>query len=381
MTTLPRYIQIANDMIAKRPGLKRPMRLPDEHTLAAEHKVARDTIRRALKLLQQQEAVVRRPSRGTYLQPLISTATNLKGKAIGFVPPSWANSTTHWYTSTVFEGISKWADEQNCHISVLHTNPYPTNEDQWLDRVRERDLAGLIWLHPQSQQVPLVVRTSKILPLVVAGRDVPKQNIHSVKPNLMQAAELIDRRLTEMGHMSYGVVGSDILGGYSQNWIEAFNAAYAKRGSRFEPTFNFLDIKTLYRRKLGSLLMEYYEPCHPDIKAYVMTHSTFMAYLFADPIFRESIGKQRSIVTVDYGVYPMASYWTGHEIDHVVCDWPQIGRRSAEVLSSLVSDEIVPQVATSPVTFVQGETVSAYPSNETVIDTALSRSDTQEPVS
>src|SRR5699024_3752558 len=114
------YTNIVERLAEQRQSLTSPMRLPNENALAARFDVARDTIRRALKVLERQEGVVRRRRRGTFLQPLAAQPVQCRGQAIGFVPPWWADSTTAWYTSTVFEGISHWADEQACSLSVLH---------------------------------------------------------------------------------------------------------------------------------------------------------------------------------------------------------------------------------------------------------------------
>lgn len=359
--TSVRYTQIVQMLLNQRRELKSPVRLPDEHTLAAQYSVARDTVRRALRVLEEQEAVVRRPRRGTYLQPLrVSIVESLKGKAIGFVPPWWADSTTAWHTSTVFEGISKWADEQACHISVLHAQEHPVNEDDWLQQVRERKVVGLIWLNPQSQQMPLVRRAAKIFPVVVAGRCESGEGIYSISPDWEQAAQLLDDRLVSLGHTTYAVLAKDIISTWGQTWVRALTQVYAKRSARFDHVTQFIDPKPFSERRLSTLLFDVFMDNRTTVQAFLLTSSSYLEHLTPDPRFRERLGRDISIVTTDYGLYPMQSYLPGVQFDHVTCDWPEVGRQAASRLAQVVAGQDVPYQQTLPVRFVPGQSCAPF---------------------
>jgi len=356
-----RYAQIAEKLLRQRTTLKEPVRLPDEHALAAEHNVARDTIRRALNILERQEAIVRRPRRGTYLQPANPSAVEtLKGKAIGFVPPWWADSPTAWHTSTVFEGVSRWADAQACHISVLHAQEHPVDEDEWLAQVRERNVVGLIWLNPQSQQMPLVRRAARVLPVVVAGRYEAGEDIYCVSPDYEQAAQLLDDHLVSLGHETYAVLGKDITSTFTQAWVRALSNAYARRGAHFDHVMQFIDPKPFSERKLASLLLDIFIDDRTDIQAFLLTTSSYLEHLAPDPRFRECLGRDISVVSTDYGLYPMQSYLPGVQFDHVSCDWPEVGRQAAARLAQIVSGQNVPIQHTMPVRFVPGESCTMF---------------------
>lgn len=370
-----RYQQIARHLDQQRDALRDALRLPEEHALAHQHGVARETIRKALKILENQGGVVRRQRRGTFLQPRWPpAATHLRGKTIGLIPPWWANSLSHWCTATVFDGISRWADEHACTISVLHTDHTATQiEAQWLERIRSRDLAGLIWLHPQSQQMVLAQKLNRLLPLVVVGRETPRQRLHRVLPDYDQGAEMIDERLVACGHEHYAVVGTDILGGYSQKWIQAFSRAYQVRGAQFNVGRQFIDVKPFDRSRIGAILMSNYTDAHP-VHAFVFTHSSFLTCLVSDQAFRRSIGRTNSLVCVNYGTYPVESFCSGWRIDHVACDWPQIGKHAASTLGRLISGDVVPLSQVLPVHYETGDTIVAHPAL-TPSGPALSSSD------
>ena len=354
-----RYTDIVNKLAERRSLLLAPVRLPDEHELATEYGVARDTVRRALKVLEEQEAVVRRRRRGTFLQPLVAKPSACRGQAIGFVPPWWADSTTAWCTSTVFEGVSRWADEQGCSLSVLHALARE-DQDRWVERVRERKLAGVIWLHPQTEQAPLVRRLAKVLPVVVVGRHVTGEGVYSVTPDYDRAAKLIDDHLVSLGHSTYAAVGADLMGIYNAKWMEAIGAAHAQRGQVFDHTHKFLDIRPFSREVLGRLLLEFYLPYHLDVQALVLTSSSYLEFLSADAAFRNRVGHDLSIITIDFGVAPVELCWPYQAVDHIVCGWQTIGRQSIALLGQLVAGQVVPECKTMPVKLNTGQTCIRY---------------------
>ena len=112
-----RYEVVATMLQERRNGITKPLKLPSEKVLAAEYNVSRDTIRRSMKVFEERGEVVRQRGKGTFLLPKIIQTKNLKGTGVGFIPPWWASSTRTWYTSMVFEGICKWADEHDWYLA------------------------------------------------------------------------------------------------------------------------------------------------------------------------------------------------------------------------------------------------------------------------
>ena len=360
---------IYNNIVAKlqsqRESLHEPVRLPVERDLARELQVGRDTVRRALAVLERRGAVTRRRGSGTYLQPVRrAPVLDLRGSNVGFVPPHWAESMSSWYTSMVFEGIARWADENECHISVLHADRRCDDPSEWMQRFRERNLAGVIWVHPMTEQLPLIEHTNQHLPTVVLGRCYLGRGLHHVMPDYEQAVQLMDDCLVGMGHEQYAVVGASILKSYSQTWLKAFAAAFENRGAWFDVQQSFIDIKALDRAKLGRLLLEFYQPVHPHVQAYVLTSSSYLMPLVADEEFRRRMKEDISVVAFDFGLYPMDAYWPGNSVTHIRCDWPQVARRGMEALGALAAGDELPEVMREPVTFQEGRTVRAWRERE-----------------
>ena len=357
MTTDSLYTRVAEALLARQRELSSPLRLPVEQELADQHQVGRDTIRRALQVLEKQGAVTRRRGRGTYLQPPAVRVESLTGKVVGFVPPWWADSTSAWFTSRVFDGVSRWADEHEAHLSVLHAERQPDSPAQWLAMLESRRIVGLVWVHPRPEQLSLIQATAPRIPSIVLGRAYPGHGLHHVIPDYDDVVQRIDDHLVEHGHLQYAVVGTSITEGYSQTWIKSLDEAHRRRGTHFSWQQHFIDIKVFDREKLGRLLLEFHQPVHKEISAYVLTSSSYLSPLLADDVFRERIRQDLSIVTWDFGLYPMHTYWPGHTITHVTCDWSRIGHRAMDALAQLASGQAPPEIIKESVGFEPGQTV------------------------
>ena len=104
------------------------------------------------------------------------------------------------------------------------------DQDRFAQRVRERNLAGVVWLHPQTEQVPIIRRLAKLMPVVVVGRHVTGEGVYSVTPDYVHAARLIDDHLVGLGHSTCAAVGTDLMGIYNAKWLKAIEEAHRVGG-------------------------------------------------------------------------------------------------------------------------------------------------------
>ena len=357
----PRYQVIANQLQQQRERITEPEKLPSEEALATEHHVARDTVRRAMEILEKRGAVTRHRGRGTFLLPEEAVPTAQSGLGVGFIPPWWADSMQASYTSSVFGGICGWADEQDWHLSVCHVPRLGMTLEELLQKVSARRLDGLIWVQPVPEQHDLLKAVAERVPCVVIGREYTDHGIHAVSPDYNAAVAMIDEHLVANGHSHYAVLGRDTFGPYADSWLKALQEVHKKRGSVFAYWDHFVPVRPFDRDRLADLLLDFYCDVHHTLQAMVLTSSSYLVPLLDSERFRKLVPEQMSLVAFDYGIQRMESYWTGHQITHVACDWPRIGRRAVDVLSRLMDGQTeVPEVFYEPVCLVEGETVSQY---------------------
>lgn len=336
------------------------MRLPAEVDLAAEHQVARDTVRRALRELESLGAVTRKRGLGTWLQPLEVRPTDASEMHVGLIPPWWADNHEDWKVGDVLEGVTRWADDHNCRVSVIHADAAPRDIEGWTTGVRKRRLTGLIWAHPQAMQIPLLEHTAQWLPTVVIGQSVGQQPIHHVMPDYHQAARLIDEHLVALGHRRYAMVQVDHLSAHAACWIQAIETAQALRGQTLNKRHDLIDFKGLARDRIAEILLNFCPALGRQIQALVLPNSSYLQSFIAHAPFRRRMEKDLSVVAFDFGQYPMAAYWPGRPITHATCPWQEIGRQAMATLALRAENKPAPMTLRIPVQLVAGETTFPF---------------------
>lgn len=354
----PRYQELASILQRQRKTLTEPARLPTEKKLAEHHRVARDTIRRALDLLERRGAVSRHRRRGTFLMPLAPRTTSASEGTVMFIPPWWMASTTEWLTAAIFESTLRWATHHDAHLNVMHVPPRGMTPADLLEKLERRQVQGILWCHPVPDQLELLQTVAQRFPCVVAGRNDPASDLHAAVPDITQAVELIDHHLVAAGHTDYGVAGSTPLDPFSLQWIHAFQTAFSRRGEHFHVR-RYMDVQIANRDRLAALLHDYYLPkLIPEARALVLTASSYLRMIVADARLRAMIPEQLSLVAFDFGDQPIHTYWPGRQVTHVHCDWSVIGQRAIDLLAMLMQGQPnVPQVVHEPVELIEGDTV------------------------
>lgn len=354
----PRYHVIASLLQERRETLTEPVRLPPEKALAEQHKVARDTIRRALELLERRGAVSRNRRRGTFLMP---SAPRLAGGGEGsvvFIPPWWMASTTEWLTAAIFESTFRWATEHDVQLNVLHVPQRGLAPVELLEKLERRSVRGVLWCHPVPDQLELLQAVAQRLPCVVVGREYPEAGIHAAVADIGQAVRLIDDHLVAAGHVDYGVAGSTPLDPFSIQWIHGIQAAFARRNKHFDVR-RYMDVQIVKRAQLAALLHDYFLPrLLPDVRALVLTASSYLRMIVNDDRLRSMIPEELSLIAFDFGDQPIHTYWPGRQVTHIHCDWSAIGQRAIDLLAMLMRGQLnLPQVVREPVELIEGDTV------------------------
>lgn len=352
------YQRIIESLTARQETLTEPVKLPPEEQLAREYNIARNTLRRAMQVLEHRGAVTRRRGRGTFLMPKRpALSTQIDGQTIGLVMPWWTKSIHEWYVASVVDGITQATDKSGCQLSFLRADRLDSDEHKFLKHIATRKIAGLLWVHPVPTQEDLLCAVARHLPSVIVGREYQRDNLCSITPDYGQAAALIDKYLVNRGHHEYVVMSKNVIDPFGQSWFDGFDKAVRQRGEHFDYQRTFLDASPFKAGYGTAALLKLYLQCHPEMTTCVLTSSSHLVELLADKEIRQWIPERLSLVAFDYGVQAMNTYWPGHAITHVRCDWGQIGRRAVDLLSYQLTDVASPSVSHEEVTLEEGITV------------------------
>jgi len=356
----PAYMRLVQDLEQLRVGLEGPLRLPSEVKLAQQYEVARDTLRRAMRVLEERGCVTRRRGDGTYLHPIDTESTSVKHRSVGFVPPWWAESLNAWYTATVFDGVSVFAEENQCHLNMVKVGLHGVDVEALLEKIEGLNLCGLIWVHPVPEQLAVLKVLAKRLPCVVVGRDYEDEHLHSVLPDYQEAARLIDAYAVGLGHEKYSVLGRSASDPYSASWIEGIEGAFVDRGAHFNQAAYYVNVTPFERAHLADLLLDHHLTAPHSAQLMLLTSSSYLACLLANERFRQRVAEGLSLITFDYGIQAMNTYWPGMSITHASCDWSRIGTIAMETLIRTLQGNEPPHTKLEPVHLVEGQTVRAY---------------------
>jgi len=153
INAVPLYEQIA-DYVRRQiqrgrwePGSK----LPPEPELATQFQTSRNTLRKALKLLEKQDFIRQRKGKGTFVASRPGLAGRTRIGVLGLSPAARAN----YHHGAILRGIEEGFRQNGISPEILFL---PTDRD-FLEHVRSGDVDGL-FLSPGEREAALVAATA-----------------------------------------------------------------------------------------------------------------------------------------------------------------------------------------------------------------------------
>lgn len=190
------YHQIANqlrDMIADG-TLQSGDRLPPEPEFAKQLQVNRMTLRKSLKILQEERLLVKTPSKGTFILP-----SGERKHRIGIIFPKGENETFDWYTTTTARAIAVAVKKyENCGTAVLSLDENETADEFFRKMIRTGVEGGVaVMMEPGDGKIFSDPIFSGI-PIVALGvHEIPGIPSVDLVEDQMEPAV---RRLVALGH-------------------------------------------------------------------------------------------------------------------------------------------------------------------------------------
>ena len=209
-------------------------RLPTDQSLAREHCVGLNTVRRALGLLVEEGLVERRRGSGSIVVAIPGAARSDQ-PMVGLMVPS-----TRWYYPDLIAGVEQVVGQAGGHVLLRSTEQQPAHELALLDDLVARQPTALILvptifggLDPRKYLRRL---ESLGLPLVLAER-VPAgghgRDLSWVATDTRRGGEAAVRHLTSLGRRRIGLLSSRDTA-TSEELYAGFSAAVAESGARVD---------------------------------------------------------------------------------------------------------------------------------------------------
>ncbi|MCF0131738.1 MAG: GntR family transcriptional regulator [Pseudobutyrivibrio sp.] len=143
---MQKYDSIVRDIKSKinRGKYKQGDKLPSENQLAAAYDVSRQTVRKALGQLEDEQLVYAVHGKGTFVKPRLFSPKNAKNIAVVTTYKS------NYIFPRVIQGINRVLQDEGYNIIQKTTNNSRTVEGEILEELLCNDLAGLIVEPAQS---------------------------------------------------------------------------------------------------------------------------------------------------------------------------------------------------------------------------------------
>lgn len=176
--------------------------LENEHTLAKNFGVNRTTIRKALKILQEERIISRQQGHGTFVtNPTYAQTLGAKVSLLGAMV--WDKE---YYFGTILNSVfSRAAARGYVLTTVLST---PESEFQSIDTFIKSGVKGLI-LTPKNTSIDTYKKLQKEnIPVVLLDSLLPAVNEDFVSVNDRQGTYIAAEHLIGLGHTKLGYVGN-----------------------------------------------------------------------------------------------------------------------------------------------------------------------------
>ena len=143
---MQKYDSIVRDLKSKinRGKYKPQEKLPSENQLAAFYDVSRQTVRKALLQLEDEQLIYAIHGKGTFVKPRLFSPRNAKNIAVVTTYKS------NYIFPRVIQGISRVLQDAGYNVILKTTNNSRTVEGEILEELLTGDLAGLIVEPAQS---------------------------------------------------------------------------------------------------------------------------------------------------------------------------------------------------------------------------------------
>lgn len=209
-------------------------KLPSENELSAQYSVSRQTVRKALSILENEGYIYAEHGRGTFCSDLVRHSGNSKNIAVV------TTYLSDYIFPRVISGIDTVLTKEGYSIILKNTNNSRVQEARYLEELLQKDIDGII-IEPSKSQIyckhiNLYQKLDEYhIPYVfIQGCFAKMKDKPQVLMDDCKGGYLITKYLIETGHKNIiGVFKSDDIQG--QNRHKGYVMALQEAGMRYDP--------------------------------------------------------------------------------------------------------------------------------------------------
>jgi GntR family transcriptional regulator of arabinose operon len=209
-------------------------KLPSENELSAAYQVSRQTVRKALQILQEEGYIYTEHGRGTFCSDLIRHRKNSKNIAVV------TTYLSDYIFPTVIQGIDEVLTENGYSILLKNTNNSRNREAKCLEELLQKDIDGLI-IEPSKSQIfcrhlnlYAILDEYRIPYVFIQGTYAQMEDKPHILMNDRKGGFLITDYLIRRGHQNIiGIFKADDLQGQERH--KGYTRALQQAGIPYDP--------------------------------------------------------------------------------------------------------------------------------------------------
>lgn len=209
-------------------------KLPSENQLSTQYQVSRQTVRKALSVLQNEGYIYAEHGRGTFCSERVRHTGNSKNIAVV------TTYLSDYIFPRVIDGIDKVLTDRGYSIILKNTRNSRSQEAKCLEELLQKDIEGII-IEPSKSQIYCKhmhlyrqLEEYEIPYVFIQGCFAQMKDKPKVLMNDEMGGYLITKYLIDMGHRSiFGVFKADDVQG--QNRHKGYVKALQEAGFPYEP--------------------------------------------------------------------------------------------------------------------------------------------------
>ncbi len=231
-----KYFRLMEDLKEKilTGELKAGDKLPSENQLSSEYQVSRQTVRKALSILENMGYIYAQHGKGTFCSELVHRNRNSRNIAVVITYPS------DYIFPRVIQGIDAALTKKGYSIILKNTNNSRSQEARYLEELLQKDIEGII-IEPSKSQIycrhmNLYQKLEEYnIPYVfIQGCFARMEEKPQVLMDDYKGSHMITKYLIGNGHREIaGVFKSDDMQG--QNRHKGYVAALQEAGILYDP--------------------------------------------------------------------------------------------------------------------------------------------------
>lgn len=232
----PKYFNLMNDLKEKivKGEIKAGDKLPSENVLSEEYQVSRQTVRKALSILEHEGYIYAEHGRGTFCRELVQHTGNSKNIAVV------TTYLSDYIFPRVIQGIDDILTKEDYSIILKNTRNSRSREAMCLEELLQKNIDGII-IEPSKSHIYCKhmnlyhkLEEYRIPYVFIQGCFSQMADKPHVLMDDCKGGYLITRHLIETGHKNIiGVFKSDDMQG--QNRHKGYVAALQEAGMLYDP--------------------------------------------------------------------------------------------------------------------------------------------------